>query len=49
MYGNYKNFDLLPLIRFSIHTLTNKSLATLHGEIVNPEITVKFEMRDVIT
>ena len=30
------------------HTLTKKSLATLDGKMVNPEITVKLEMRDVL-
>ena len=29
-------------------TLTKKSLATLDGEIVDPEITVKLEMRNVL-
>ena len=33
---------------FHVHTLTKKSLATLAGEIADPEITVKLEMRDVI-
>ena len=32
----------------SFPTLTKKSLATLDGGIVNPEITVKLEMRDVL-
>ena len=32
-----------------IYTCTHKkSLATLDGEIVDPEITVKLEMRDVL-
>ena len=30
------------------HTLTKKSLATLDGEIVDPWITVKLEMQDVL-
>ena len=29
-------------------TLTKKGLATLDGEIVDPEMTVKFEMRDAL-
>ena len=29
-------------------TLTKKSLATLDGEIVDPAITVKLEMQDVL-
>ena len=29
-------------------TLTKKCLATLDGEIADPEITVKLEMRDVL-
>ena len=31
-----------------VYTPTKKSLATLDGEIVEPEITVKPEMRDVL-
>ena len=31
-----------------LHTPTKKSLATLDGEIVVSEITVKLEMRDVL-
>ena len=31
-----------------IPTLTEKSLATLDGEIVDPEITIKIKMRDVL-
>ena len=30
------------------YTPTKKSLATLDGEIIDPEITVKLEMRDVL-
>ena len=38
------------MIKSSIteYTLTKKSLATLDGEIVNPEITIKIKMRDVL-
>ena len=32
----------------SQHTLTKKSLATLDGEIVDPEISIRLEMRDVL-
>ena len=31
-----------------LHTLTKKRLATLDGEIGDPEIIVKLEMRDVL-
>ena len=30
------------------YTLTKKSLATLDGDIVDPEITAKLEMQDVL-
>ena len=32
----------------NIYTFTKKSLPTLDGEIADPEITVKLEMRDVL-
>ena len=48
---NKLHSDSIPKQRSSdnsVQTLTKKSLATLDGEIVDPEITVKIEMRDVL-
>ena len=41
-------YDYTPGKINSYHTLTKKSLATLDGEIVDTEIAVKLEMRDVL-
>ena len=41
------NQEALTLL-YKENTLTKKTLATLDGEIADPEITVKLEMRDVI-
>ena len=37
----------MPLSMGTNNTPTKKSLATLDGEIVDPEITIKIEMRHV--
>ena len=37
-----------PFRMYFVHTLTKKSLATLDGEFVYPEITIKIRMHDVL-
>ena len=51
MNTNIRNRRKLFLLKFALLffcTFTKKSLATLGGEIADPEITVKLEMRDVL-
>ena len=47
LWGQFHNVTTL-IARFMGPTFTKKSLATLDGEIVDTEIAVKLELRDVL-